>query len=234
MSKPRSYQQAHDSVKGSSHAQQTKLLILRKTPYSNSSLIIAGISPKHGQLHFFIQNGQKIKNSKFPSLDIFKEISIIFKPTKGDSLNKPHEVELLQDYTPIAKHYPLFETAAWLAQFTIKNSTGNLECPLFYQAFTNCLQNFANSAKDTKAEKDNNLKDQNITATLLCYLYEYGYLPDFSIDPHSQKQCEILISAILNRCNFPNLKIKSWQNIKQWTYQLLNHANLTLPPINLP
>ena len=38
----------------------TEFLILRKTPFSDSSLVVAGISPEHGQIHFMVRGARKL------------------------------------------------------------------------------------------------------------------------------------------------------------------------------
>ena len=54
----------------------TPVIVLSKTPYRESSLIVVGISPDYGKLSLVCNGAQKIGGTNFVTVDLFRELSV--------------------------------------------------------------------------------------------------------------------------------------------------------------
>jgi len=55
------------------------IIVLRKTPFSESSLVIASLSAEHGRLDFLARGAMRVEKKRFPELDLFREVNVHFK-----------------------------------------------------------------------------------------------------------------------------------------------------------
>ena len=120
----------------------TRLLILRKTPYSDTSLVVAGVSPEAGQLHFLVRGARRIGKRQFPLADLFRELAIQYRPGRGD-LYSWHSAELVEDFSAVAQQPARFEAACRLARFALANLHAGIAQPRCYLALTVALRRLA-------------------------------------------------------------------------------------------
>jgi len=202
-------------------------IVLRKTIYSNSSLIIAGISPENGQQHFIIKGGRKLNNKKYPAIDLFRHIKIYYQRGKGELLNM-NNAELINDYSSIAQNYHNFQIASWLSTFTLKNIAKELAHPLYFQAINNSLALLATASLSKNKSIIPALKAQ--LSCILFFLQEEGLLASFTHDQQAQQQCNHLFKATLREIPYPQLSETSWYNLKNWAFSLLQQVDCHIPP----
>jgi len=120
----------------------TRLLILRKTPYSDTSLVVAGVSPEAGQLHFLVRGARRIGKRQFPLADLFRELAIQYRPGRGE-LYSWHSAELAEDFSAVARYPERFEAACRLARFALANLHAGIAQPRCHLALMVALRRLA-------------------------------------------------------------------------------------------
>ena len=97
---------------------ETVCLVLRHTPYQESSLIVSGISPDAGRLDFLLKGARGLGKKKFPELGLFREVSLKYRPPERSStLFSVREIELRTVFDSIANHTENYLTACDLSAF---------------------------------------------------------------------------------------------------------------------
>ena len=226
---------------------QTNFIVLRKIPYSETSLIVAGLSPASGQLRFVVHGARKIAKKKMPVVDIFRMIHVKYGAGKSD-LHTWREGELVANYGDVARDFGLYETAAWAARFILKHTAEGVECPHLFLALKTGLKRLADSARDAGCAARENEKGKNHVTTksqilsgasekkeslsfavksglILVYLSENGLMPDYPWGTPEERQLTVLLEAALGSRPPPPLSALKWRDIFTWGQTLLNtHA----------
>ena len=118
---------------------ETVCLILRHTPFQESSLIVSGISPDAGRLDFLLKGARGLGKKKFPELGLFREVALKYRPPERSStLFSVREIEQRTIFDSIANHTENYLTACDLSAFLQANTRPMLETPQTYRAFL-CL-----------------------------------------------------------------------------------------------
>ena len=99
----------------------SELIILKKIPYKESSLIVSGLSSEFGRLDFVAKGAEKISKKKFPAIDLFRIVSIEFNPDK-DFLQSVYKAEIIENFDAIAESSASFKEACAIAAFVLKNT----------------------------------------------------------------------------------------------------------------
>lgn len=148
---------------------ETEYIILRKTPYRESSLIVSGISPEHGRLDFIMRGHSSGKSGKFPIAGLFRELRVEFKTRKDDlsGLINAGKTELLSNYDSIAENIPGYLSACELSGILLNNTSAMIPIPGTYRA----LKLFLDSIRQGKAPEPY----ESLVALML--LHESGELP---------------------------------------------------------
>ena len=83
---------------------KTRYMILRKTPFRDTSLVVAGISADHGRLDFVLKGARAIGKRQFPTADVFREFLLEFRPSRRpDSMPSLVALDLVADHDGIAR-----------------------------------------------------------------------------------------------------------------------------------
>ncbi len=191
---------------------QTEIIILRKTPYKENSVIITGITPEFGSLDFIVNSAKK---TRFPIIDLFREINITFKHNDG-RFQKIYKTELINNYDSIALDYNLFQEYCELSKFILKHSLPMHESKLLYFALKTGL--------DTYTETLNS--EYSFTPILakslihFAFLYDFGFLP---IDANNEEWFAELANIIVTQDIQKILKIDSsyWIEFNNWLSEAL-------------
>lgn len=111
------------------HLARTEYIVLRKTPHKESSLIVAGVSPRFGRLDFVVRGARKeISKTKLPFVDLFRELSVEFDP-RLEGLRTLRFAELSREFDNIANHPRNYEAACLLGAFLLRVSQGHPSAP---------------------------------------------------------------------------------------------------------
>ncbi|HBC88322.1 MAG TPA: DNA repair protein RecO [Lentisphaeria bacterium] len=196
----------------------TPVLVLRKTPYSETSIIAATLSPEHGRLDFMIKGARQISRKKFPQVDLFRELEVHFHHNNS-GLNNIHSVELISSFDNIASFPSNYLSGCEIATFVLRNSQSMIPSPEVYSALKTSFSALSSSKTDIPW-----------TALLkLVYLDEHGFLPedmDLSGDSKKQEVMENLLDAVILGSPLPDFPSKTWQKLAEWADKLCKYHEL--------
>jgi len=212
----------------SSSLETTNVIVLRKMPYKESSLILGTLSADYGKIDLIAKGARKLSKKQFPAFDLFREVQVTFPHNGKDNLHNATNAELIQSNDSLANIPENFEIASKIGDFILKNSAPDLPSPLVYDAMRNILRNWA-----LQGEKQNFPWTSQQCSVIIktSYLYENGLLPDFG-EP-SNKQAynqQQIIENIIESGNegVPLLELNDnyWQQLNKWLNQLIKHHQL--------
>ena len=148
---------------------KTRYMILRKTPFRDTSLVVAGISADHGRLDFVLKGARAIGKKQFPTADVFREFLLEFRPSRrAESMPTLVSLDLAASHDGIAQSMDCYLAACSFAVETLRRAQPMLEMPLTWQAFSVML---------TRMERTLSPKIPLMLARL-AVLREHGMLSD--------------------------------------------------------
>ena len=186
---------------------ETDYIILRKTPFRESSLIVSGISPEHGRLDFILRGHTSGKNGKFPVAGLFREVRIEFKQKKEDlsGLLTAGKVELRTIHDSIAENIPGYLAACELSPVLLANTAPMIPIPETYQA----LILFLNSIQAGKTP------EPYLSLVYLMLLREGGELPPQ--EGRAGDFLDQLLASVASGHDIPEKLPESyWQKLSEW------------------
>jgi recombinational DNA repair protein (RecF pathway) len=199
----------------------TDYLVLRKTPYAETSLVVAGITPDHGQVHLILKGARRLGKRSFPALDLFRQVRVSYREGKGE-MHSPSEVEPVEDFGNLARHVGLYRSAGQLARFVLSNVLPDVAHPAVFQALRVALARFAAAEAEPAG-----LADSAHVCLHLAYLHEGGWLSGQN-DERTQRQCAQLLDMALGGSPLA-LRPETWRELRNWTESLLRQAEFQIP-----
>lgn len=116
---------------------KTRYMILRKTPFRDTSLVVAGISANHGRLDFVLKGARAIGKKQFPTAGVFREYLLEFRPSRrADSMPSLVSLDLTAAHDGLAESMDCYLAACSFAAETLRRAQPMLEMPLAWQAFS--------------------------------------------------------------------------------------------------
>ena len=116
---------------------KTRYMILRKTPFRDTSLVVAGISADYGRLDFVLKGARAIGKRQFPTADVFREFLLEFRPSRRpESMPTLVSLDLTVSHDGIAQSMDCYMAACAFASETLRRAQPMLEMPLAWQAFS--------------------------------------------------------------------------------------------------
>ncbi len=205
---------------------KTNFLVLRKTAYSETSLIVAGISPHFGQLHFLVRGARRMDKKHFPTVDIFRVLEVVYTPSRSH-LHTWKSADPLIDFAAVASRKSAFDTASWLARFALLNLAEQQECPRFHTALCSALQRLCQFAEDP-ARTPSAPAIATVGAAVV-FLDENGLLPDYAGRPQQQAKRAALLELIHPDAKLPEISAENWARLMAWAIGLLKRGECQLP-----
>ncbi len=198
-------------------------LVLRKFDYSETSIIAAVFVRTEGIKQFLIKGARKNSKKAFPQIDLFRHVSIIYKPSSNSELNSVSSAECLTIYDMIASNINNFKAGKWLCEFVIKNSKDAIPMMKVFDALKIAFSRLATAKRV-----------QRIPIVLsVCFimLSENGLLPDYSNSENSEKGIDILSEfALQEDTDYPEYSQETWESLSNWMYNfLVTHAEFVVP-----
>ncbi len=185
--------------------ENTDYIILRKTPYHETSLILAGITSYHGRIDLLVKGAKKIGSKTLPAIDLFREINININPEKN-GLEVIYSAELISDFDNIAMNKKNYLDACEISKFILRNSQPAIPSPETYMAVKTAFKSLA-------SENEKNCS----SLVKLLFLDEHGMLPEL---PETRKQdAEILkqlLGAAKGNCEIPDISEEYMSKIAAW------------------
>ena len=148
----------------------SELIILKKIPYKESSLIVSGLNSEFGRLDFIAKGAEKISKKKFPSVDLFRIVSIEFNPDK-DFLQSVYKAEIIENFDAVADSSASFKEACAIAAFVLKNTKPHMRCDFLFKAVRTAFSRLCTAPG----------KFPCLAFVKLAYLAENGLLPETDV-----------------------------------------------------
>ncbi len=202
---------------------EVEALVLRKFDYSETSVITAALTRTEGVKRFLIKSARKNSKKSFPQIDLFRHVSIFYKPTLRSELYPVHSAECLTAYDSVASNIYNFKTAKWLCEFVIGNLKDEVQMAMLFDAVKIAFSRLATGEKVHSTSI--------VLSVCFIMLSENGLLPDYSDDKKSKDGIDALNQFALNEsANFPEYSQESWESLSRWMYGFLQkHAGLVVP-----
>ena len=119
---------------------RTSCIILRKTPFQETGLILACLSPDLGRIDLLCRGVRKFGKKAFPVVSLFREISLDFKePKNASGLASLRSPEPLLSHDDIAAEPDSYLAACSLASFLLRNSRPMVALPDTFRALSRML-----------------------------------------------------------------------------------------------
>ena len=184
---------------------KTRYMILRKTPFRDTSLVVAGISEDHGRLDFVLKGARAIGKKQFPTADVFREFLIEFRPSRrAESMPTLVSLDLTASHDGIAQSMDCYLAACSFAAETLRRAQPMLEMPLTWQAFSVML---------TRMERTLSPKIPLMLARL-AVLREHGMLSD--VVPYPDLIAPLFRCAVESDAPWPEPDETALNRIDSW------------------
>ncbi len=198
--------------------QSADVLILKKIPFRESSLVVSGISPDDGRIDFVMKGAQSVGAKKFPVIDVFRQVRIDFNPVI-EGMPSVYAAEGVCSFDGISSNAENYMLACELGKFALENSSPQLPCPELCGAMLFILNTLSGNCENPPTAGQCRLLIR------LAYLNENGLLPDtLSHDPHKndmqQRLMAILLEAAQGDMPLPKLQDDYWSQLENWSSQL--------------
>ncbi len=194
---------------------KSKILLLRKTPYGESSVIAACLSPTEGRVDFMLKGAKRVSSKKFPVADLFRELDAEWNERGNSTLHTPRSLELVEAFDSIANSPTAYITACSLCDMTLRSSVPGTSCPALYAGIRTAFQRLANGAPPAE------------TALLaeIVNLYEHGVLPEPPL-PNGATLAARLVAAGRGIDPIPDLDENTLEALSSWAGALLKQESL--------
>lgn len=196
----------------------TQLIVLEKSPYRESALIVRGITPDYGKTAFVAHRAQKISGREFPEIDIFRELELEFKDDHRGELFTPDRVEMTAQFDAISNHPKNFILAGKIASFLLRNLVDNVPQPYTYDVFRSVLCQLSTDEPEWSLE-------QCAVVFKTAYLYENGLLPE-SRDPRVNEFIENIVASGIENSPLPDCSHDYWRKLHLWLNRIIDYHKL--------
>ncbi|MBN2643152.1 MAG: recombination protein O N-terminal domain-containing protein [Victivallales bacterium] len=205
--------------------ENAEVLVLKKNRFKESSLIVSGLSPDDGRIDFVMKGAYSENKNKFPVIDLFRVVSIEFKPVR-EGMPTVYSAEALDSYETLSSDPDNYLCACELARFVLDNTEKSLPCPELYGAMNHVLACLCGDHTDTLMTRH-----QCSLLVRLAYLNENGLLPEqLSDDPKADQLQHRLMAVLLETAQgdlpLPRLEDSYWRQLEEWSIQLCRYNGL--------
>lgn len=193
---------------------RVEALVLRKTVYAETSLVLAVLTPVDGQLHFLLKGALRPSRRAFPAADLFRRLQIVYRPSLRGGLEQAREVDCLASFEAMAERRERYLAGVWLCQLALRNSVEHNASPRLYQALGLAFARLA--------EVEGPLPKAIVLAVCFALLDDLGLLPEVAPGSHQEHAMRRLLDfALLAAAPCPPYGDNDWHALGQWTRQFL-------------
>ena len=197
------------------NSENLNCIILRKTPYRESSLIAAGITAEFGRLDLLIKGAKKVSSKSLPAVDLFREINITIKPDK-EGLQSVYSAEMVSCFDDIAMHKKNYLDACEISKFILRNIHQGVPSPVLYAALKNALRALTSPTTI-----------QYTPLVKLVFLEEHGLIPELPPEKvRESKLLEELLKSAKGYCHLPDISEEYMNLIYEWIDSLCKYNSL--------
>ncbi len=215
----------------------TNLIVLRKTPYMETSLIVSGLSPDFGKLDLLAKGELKLSTKKYPVIDLFREIQVSFHESQNSTLHNMTTAELIAEHDNIAEVPENFLLANKLGNFLLANTQPDLPCPQTSIVLGNVLVHLSPAGNEELIRQRffGQLWNRLHCSVILKmgYLHENGFMPDMLCDDEAKNYeqqlfIEQVVEAGIGDMALPERANKYWLQLDKWLDSICEYHELKL------
>ncbi len=198
----------------------TQMIVLKRSPYRESDLIVSGFSPDFGRLDLVFRHGAKADGSaKTPAADLYSEMELEFsEPSRADStLGNFKDGSVIENFAGLAEKLRHYNFAGAVGSFLLKNSKYNLPMPYTYDVLRGVLASLAAGNPPWTLVQDSCL-------IKLVFLYESGLLPGSG--EANRDFFESLIAAGMDGDVLPQAAPAYWKDLNAYFDALISANHL--------
>lgn len=207
---------------------ETSFLVLRRTPYAETSLIVAGLGPSHGQMHFLVRGARRTGPKQFPIVDLFRLLTVHYRMGRGE-LSTWRSADLVMDFGAVARNQNTIRTAGWLARFVLTNTHPSVPAPRLFRALATALRRLAACAAGTGVLPAGVTCDAAVVSCGLVFLDEHGLLPAYSEAPQRARHVQDLLAYAEDDAGTTYPDADTWNALRQWVIALLQYTDCLVP-----
>lgn len=197
----------------------SQLIVLAKTPYRESALLLNGISPDYGKLSLVMHDAQNSgKNGAVA--DLYRELEVEFREEENSTLYTARSADLMTSFDALAERTRPFLMAGKIGSFLLKNLPVGVPQPYTYDAFRSILCHL--SGRMGNAEWT---LEQCAVVIKTAYLYENGLLPEGASE-RQRDFLENLVAAGIDNSELPKSAPEYWSKLNNWLNSLLDYHQL--------
>lgn len=202
--------------------QTTHFIVLRKTPYGESSVVAAGLSEGEGRMAFLVRGARRLGRREYPVVDLFRCLRVRFRSGTRSSLHRWFGADGVDDFGALARHSRRYLCAAALARFLLRETAEGAPMPQTYTALHAGLRRLAEAAPNTHEDI---LLPAVRVGILLTFLHENGELDVDSFRGKDEEQLQLLLRMAAGEERVPRLTPSTWCRLDKWTRRLLESAD---------
>ena len=198
----------------------SQLIVLAKSPYRESALLLNGISPDYGRLSLVLHGALRASDGKMPEVDLYRELEVEFKEEEKSTLYTVTTVEVIAAFDAVAEHTRGFMMAGRISSFLLKNLAPGVPQPYTYDAFRSILGRLA-----AGEGQGNWTLEQCAVVLKTTFLYENGLLPE-GTGERQRDFLENLVAAGIDDSELPECAAGYWTKLNGWLNALLDYHQL--------
>ena len=196
----------------------TQLIVLEKSAYRESALIVRGVTPDYGRASFVCHRAQKLSDRNFPEIDLFRELEIEFRDDAKGELFTADRIEMTAQFDALSERSKNFVFVGRIGSFLLKNLAENLPQPYTYDAFRSVLSQLAMPEPEWTLE-------ECAVVFKTTYLYENGLLPESS-DVRVNEFIENLVASGVENSPLPRCNPDYWHKLNLWLNRIIDYHKL--------
>jgi DNA repair protein RecO len=198
-------------------------LILRKGPFSETSLVLHLLTREHGQVHFLARGALRGGKRKFPAADLFRHVRVMCRRGQPGALQTARGIELVTAFDGVAAIPQHYAAASWLARFALDNSMAEDPVPRLFAALFGGLTRLSGPRLPTCRPV--------CLGVVLTALDEHGWLPAADGDAALAAAIrQVLGFAADPDAAMPALSDEAWLELRRRVAGWVLASSLRLPP----
>jgi DNA repair protein RecO len=198
----------------------TEGVVLRRRPYSETSLIVALLTRDAGMLHLVVRGGARRAKGGRDVIDLLRLVQVRWKPAKSGDLHTARSLEVVDSFEGVAREPELFDVVGWLSRFLLNHSESDGQQPQAYAAMVGLLRRICKGSPPSPAVC--------WTAVMIALAHEEGILPHHSAD-HDRRFAELIAAICDVDREIPDYDEKTWLSLRDWTAEVHIHSGHALP-----
>jgi DNA repair protein RecO len=196
----------------------TEIVIIRKYPYKDSSMIVAGLTPEFGKISLIIKGAFRKNNTNMPVIDLFRVLEVSLKKNNERDLHSIYKASLLKEYDDIALTLNNYNEACRISSFIFSNTRPFVSTVGTYKALIQAFEGLSEKRKSAIPW---------YMLVKLAFLYDNGFLPEVENDDSGRQ--ELLHSLLLASTGFdlfPDISPEYLEVFSAWIDNLCRYHDL--------